>query len=90
MLTKLFVAGDVVSFTLQGRSAGFMFVPGLAKIGQAMVIAGLFIQIIMFALFAVTALIFEVRAPNSRFKSSPRLTRLTLSPDSAVAQHPNR
>lgn len=42
-----------------------------AKIGQAMVVSGLFIQIIMFGLSAVIALIFEVRAPNSPFKSSP-------------------
>ena len=59
-LTKIFVTGDVLSFMIQGGSAGLMIQNGMANIGQAMVVGGLFIQIVMFGLFAVTAMIFRV------------------------------
>ncbi|KAH6677697.1 RTA1 like protein [Halenospora varia] len=49
-LTKLFVLGDVMSFMIQG----------------AMVVAGLLIQVVMFGLFIVVALLFQ-----SRMKSNP-------------------
>lgn len=60
-LTKTFVLGDVMSFLVQGGSAGLMFQSSTVKIGEAMVVAGLFIQIVMFGLFAITAMIFQVR-----------------------------
>jgi RTA1 like protein len=59
-LTKTFVIGDIMSFLVQGGSAGLMFSSSTVNIGQAMVVAGLFIQIIMFGLFALTAVIFQV------------------------------
>ncbi|KFY04898.1 hypothetical protein V491_09240 [Pseudogymnoascus sp. VKM F-3775] len=59
--TKIFVAGDVVSFLMQGGSACLMFSSSTVKIGQAMVVLGLFIQVIMFGLFAVTAMVFQYR-----------------------------
>lgn len=59
-LTKLFVCGDVMSFMVQGGSAGLMFQASTLSIGEDMVIGGLFIQIIMFGLFALTAVIFQV------------------------------
>lgn len=58
-LTKIFVAGDVVSFLMQGGSAGLMFSSSTVKIGQAIVVLGLFVQVIMFGLFAVTAMVFQ-------------------------------
>jgi hypothetical protein len=67
-LTKTFVIGDVLSFLIQGGSAGLMMQASLAKYGQAMVVTGLFLQIIMFGLFAVTAVIFQVRTSLSFFK----------------------
>ena len=59
-LTKTFVIGDVMSFLVQGGSAGLMFQSSTVNIGQAMVVGGLCIQIIMFGLFAITAVIFQV------------------------------
>jgi len=50
----------VMSFLIQGGSAGLMFQASTQRIGEDMVIAGLFIQIIMFGLFGLTAFIFEV------------------------------
>lgn len=59
-LTKTFVIGDVMSFLVQGGSAGLMFQSSTVKIGEAMVVGGLFIQIVMFGLFALTSIIFQV------------------------------
>jgi hypothetical protein len=59
-LTKTFVIGDAMSFMIQSGSAGLMFSSSTINIGQAMVVGGLFIQIIMFGLFALTAIIFQV------------------------------
>ncbi|KAE9377347.1 RTA1 like protein [Stipitochalara longipes BDJ] len=60
-LTKTFVIGDVMSFVVQGGSAGLMFSSSTVNIGQGMVVGGLCIQIIMFGLFALTAIIFQLR-----------------------------
>ncbi|KAF4630747.1 hypothetical protein G7Y89_g7393 [Cudoniella acicularis] len=65
-LTKTFVIGDVLSFLVQGGSAGLMINTSTAKMGQDIVVAGLCIQIIMFGLFVVVALIFQ-----SRMRSNP-------------------
>ncbi len=59
-LTKTFMTGDVISFMIQGGSAGLMFQSSTTKIGEDMVVAGLFIQVIMFGLFAITAMLFQV------------------------------
>jgi hypothetical protein len=59
-LTKTFVIGDVLSFLIQGGSAGLMINTNTESIGKGMIIAGLFLQIIMFGLFAITAIIFQV------------------------------
>ncbi|KAF2194558.1 RTA1 like protein [Zopfia rhizophila CBS 207.26] len=61
ILTKTFVAGDVLSFVVQGSAAGLMATGDNAKMGEQIVIGGLMIQIIMFGLFAVTAILFELR-----------------------------
>lgn len=49
-----------MSFLIQGGSAGLMFQSSTLKIGQAMVVSGLCVQIIMFGLFALTAVVFQV------------------------------
>ncbi|KAH6896812.1 RTA1 like protein [Thelonectria olida] len=60
-LTKIFVLGDVLSFLVQGGAAGMMVVSDLAKTGQNIVIAGLFIQIVVFGFFVVTTVTFQLR-----------------------------
>ncbi|KAK1143704.1 hypothetical protein N8T08_006104 [Aspergillus melleus] len=60
-LTKLFVLGDVLSFLIQGGAAGMMISTDLASLGNKLVIVGLVVQIIMFGLFIVTAVVFQVR-----------------------------
>ncbi|KAF2632177.1 RTA1 like protein [Macroventuria anomochaeta] len=51
-LTKIFVGGDVISFMMQG--AGM-------KSGEKIIIGGLFVQILFFGLFFVTAIMFQMR-----------------------------
>ncbi|KAA8576174.1 hypothetical protein EYC84_006329 [Monilinia fructicola] len=60
-LTKIFVIGDILSFMVQGGSSGLMFNSSTMKMGEKIVLAGLFIQIISFGLFFITALVFERR-----------------------------
>ncbi|KAK0654855.1 RTA1 like protein-domain-containing protein [Cercophora newfieldiana] len=60
-LTKLFVAGDILSLTIQGSAAGLMIISKLAKMGQTIVIVGLVVQIVIFGLFCVTAVSFHRR-----------------------------
>ncbi|KAL2065261.1 hypothetical protein VTL71DRAFT_2930 [Oculimacula yallundae] len=62
-LTKLFVCGDVLSFTLQMAGGGTMASGslGAVKLGEKIVIVGLFIQIVFFGLFIVVASIFNFR-----------------------------
>jgi hypothetical protein len=60
-LTKLFILGDVLAFMVQGSAAGLMVTGNNATLGERIVVAGLLIQVIMFGLFAVTAIIFHVR-----------------------------
>jgi hypothetical protein len=64
LLTKLFVGGDVLAFVVQGGAAGLMIIQDLAKIGKAMVILGLVIQVLSFGLFMVTSAIFHKRVVN--------------------------
>ncbi|KAJ5343181.1 RTA-like protein [Penicillium brevicompactum] len=64
-LTKTFVAGDVVSFLVQGSASGLMATGNNATMGTNIVIAGLAIQVIMFGLFIITSIVFEVRMRRS-------------------------
>jgi hypothetical protein len=64
LLTKLFVGGDVAAFVIQGGAAGLLMIQSLAKIGKAMVILGLVIQVLSFGLFMLTSVIFHKRVVN--------------------------
>jgi hypothetical protein len=64
-LTKIFVMGDVVSFLVQGSASGLMATGNNAAMGSNIVIAGLAIQVIMFVLFIVTSITFELRMRRS-------------------------
>ncbi|KAJ6441826.1 RTA1 like protein [Purpureocillium lavendulum] len=61
-LTRAFVAGDIFSFLVQSSGAGLMANSSFSqKTAQNIILAGLLIQIVMFGLFAATAVIFDVR-----------------------------
>jgi len=61
MLQGIFVCGDVFSFLVQASGAG-MQASGNPSLGQTLIMAGLGIQIVFFALFMVMSITFHVRA----------------------------
>jgi hypothetical protein len=65
LLTRVFVGGDVLSFLVQGGSTGLSVMaqtnPLMGKLGNWMVIIGLAIQLVSFALFGLTAVLFHTR-----------------------------
>lgn len=62
-VTKIFVAGDVVSFTLQMGGGGIQASGSfdLFKVGEKVILGGLFVQIVMFGFFVVTSVLFHRR-----------------------------
>ncbi|KAF9552161.1 RTA1-domain-containing protein [Agrocybe pediades] len=68
-LTKLFVSGDVLSFLMQSTGGALMATassdPSKQKLGENVIIGGLFVQLIVFGLFIVVAGIFHLRLARS-------------------------
>ncbi|KAJ5691084.1 RTA1-domain-containing protein [Penicillium malachiteum] len=61
-LTKIFVFGDVLSFLMQASGAGLMVSNSNSpSTGEHVIIGGLFVQIIFFGFFTITAVIFQSR-----------------------------
>jgi hypothetical protein len=69
-LTKAFVGGDVFSFCIQGGGAGLMAMGSNATTGQYIIIVGLVLQVVMFAVFAITAVIFHSRIRRNPTRES--------------------
>ncbi|KAF6842393.1 Protein RTA1-like protein 8 [Colletotrichum musicola] len=65
-LTKLFVTGDVISLLMQSTGGGMMAAgEKMAKIGENMVIFGLFVQLAFFGFFISVAAVFHRRMSNA-------------------------
>lgn len=66
-VTRIFVAGDVVAFTLQAGGGGVQAAGtlDLYLIGEKIIIAGLFVQIIVFGFFVLTSFLFHYRLVTS-------------------------
>ncbi|KAM4059174.1 RTA1 like protein [Hirsutella rhossiliensis] len=61
-LTRAFVAGDVLSFLMQGSGGGLMGMGNFSQeTAQNIILGGLVVQVVMFGLFAITAVVFDVR-----------------------------
>ncbi|KAI5790322.1 RTA1 like protein [Geopyxis carbonaria] len=62
-VTKLFVTGDVLSFLMQSSGGGIMAggTEAKMKLGEKIVLGGLFLQILFFAGFVGVAVVFDVR-----------------------------
>ncbi len=60
-LTWIFVIGDQASLQVQSAASGLTSHAKLAKIGEDIVVAGLFIQLALLVMFFVVAGIFQVR-----------------------------
>ncbi|KAI3324746.1 RTA1-domain-containing protein [Xylariaceae sp. AK1471] len=62
-MTKIFVVGDVLSFLLQAGGGGIQAAGTLElyDLGEKIIIAGLFVQILIFSFFLITTIIFHYR-----------------------------
>ncbi|KAH9906902.1 RTA1 like protein-domain-containing protein [Xylariomycetidae sp. FL2044] len=62
-VTRVFVTSDVISFSLQAGGGGIQAAGTLElfEIGEKIIIAGLFVQIVVFGFFVVTAFLFHRR-----------------------------
>ncbi|KAH6884869.1 RTA-like protein [Thelonectria olida] len=63
-LTKVFVAGDVISFLMQCMGGGLLAKQSTFSTGQTVILIGLAVQIIFFGLFIVAAVVFHIRVIN--------------------------
>lgn len=75
-LTKLFVVGDIVSFFAQGGGGGIQAAGTLElyEAGEKIILVGLSIQIIMFGIFIVSAIVFHRRTvlrPTTEAREGP-------------------
>ncbi|KAH6989122.1 RTA1 like protein-domain-containing protein [Ilyonectria sp. MPI-CAGE-AT-0026] len=73
-LTKFFVVGDVISFLMQIGGGGMLTMddPDKKKLGEKIVVAGLFVQLAFFGFFIVVAYIFHRRmraAPTQKARN---------------------
>ncbi|KAL3440275.1 RTA1 like protein-domain-containing protein [Aspergillus insuetus] len=61
-LTKIFLAGDILSFIMQGVGGGIMAsgTPSALTTGENIIIGGLVIQLIFFSLFVITSIKFHL------------------------------
>ncbi|KAF4499654.1 Rtm1p [Fusarium agapanthi] len=66
-VTRIFVSGDVFAFGLQAGGGGIQSSGTLKlyNLGEKVIIAGLFVQIVVFGFFVVTSIIFHTRLLKS-------------------------
>lgn len=83
-LTKIFVAGDSVSFLVQAMGGGIQAggTLGLLHTGEKIIVVGLFIQIFFFGIFLISAILFHYRINRAP-------TPLSSSPEIPWRQHMN-
>lgn len=62
-VTKIFVTGDVISFSLQASGGGIQSAGTLElyEIGEKVIIAGLWVQIVIFGFFVIVSVLFNIR-----------------------------
>lgn len=62
-MTKIFVAGDVISFFAQGAGGGIMSgkAANAQNLGKTIIMVGLWIQVVFFGFFVIVALFFQRR-----------------------------
>lgn len=72
-LTKIFVAGDVLSFLVQSGGGGIQSSGTLSsmKTGEKLIIVGLFLQLVFFGFFIVVAGLFHWRLVSANPNSPP-------------------
>ncbi|EMT72211.1 RTA1 like protein-domain-containing protein [Fusarium oxysporum II5] len=66
-VTRIFVTGDVIAFTLQAGGGGVQSggTLDMSRIGEKMIVVGLFVQIAIFGFFVCTSILFHYRLYQS-------------------------
>ncbi|KAH8674813.1 RTA1 like protein-domain-containing protein, partial [Tricladium varicosporioides] len=80
-LTKTFVIGDLLSLGVQGGASSLTSNEDTAKIGEDIVLAGLFIQLVLLGFFLVITITFQRRLtkqPTTESHTTNALWRRTL------------
>ena len=74
LVAKIFVIGDIVSFSLQAGGGGVQAAGTLElyKIGEKIIIAGLWVQIAIFSFFVVVSALFNFRIVQAQTIASAR------------------
>ncbi|KAI6758553.1 hypothetical protein HG530_010793 [Fusarium avenaceum] len=62
-VTRIFVTGDVIAFSLQAGGGGIQSAGtlDLYELGEKVIVAGLFVQIVVFGFFVLTSVLFHFR-----------------------------
>ncbi|KAM0186721.1 hypothetical protein ACHAPI_011571 [Fusarium lateritium] len=73
-VTRIFVTGDVIAFGLQAGGGGIQSAGtlDLYELGEKIIIAGLFVQIVVFGFFVLTSVLFHFRLRKSPTAESLR------------------
>ncbi|EXM22807.1 RTA-like protein [Fusarium oxysporum f. sp. vasinfectum] len=73
-VTRIFVTGDVIAFSLQAGGGGIQSAGtlDLYNLGEKIIIAGLFVQIVVFGFFVITSILFHTRLLKSPTPESLR------------------
>lgn len=73
-VTRIFVTGDVVAFTLQAGGGGIQSGGSLDlyNLGEKIIVGGLFVQIVVFGFFVCTSILFHYRLRQSPTTESLR------------------
>lgn len=82
-LTKIFVAGDIISFFLQAIGGGTMVVDILKDLGKILAVVGLVVQLVFFFVFICTSFHFWYKLYTIRPNSS-KSSLLTAGPENKV------
>jgi len=69
-LSRTFVIGDLISLNVQSAASGLNSTPKIAQIGEYIVVAGLFMQLVLLGLFFVVAIIFQRRLAKQPTRES--------------------
>lgn len=72
-LTKIFVVGDVLSFSIQGGGGGLMANAPTFLSGEHMVVAGLLVQIVFFGVFVSAGVVFHRRIQKNPTSASTEM-----------------
>jgi hypothetical protein len=77
-LTKIFVGGDVLSFLAQGAGGGILSSAkgdkDKKKLGERLIVVGLFIQLLFFGVFVIVSALFQRKAKDHLAKVPADIT----------------